>query len=268
MEANLSLDFYYNLDELLPKSTIQSAGIKEKCLVLCENPQPQHLHTMVSSTISFLGRSVLLLIIASVLVAPIGCKSKKKQAEEQARAEAEARAAQVDRLKAELQSLMDTPVADFADLEDREQRLEEIKAMNVDDAGVMTMIRKVEYFLQQERDRLEKAQAEAEQEVEQEQEDQTMKATLGQAFNRIAYASSVDQANSEIDRALRMFSGEDAPVFIIIGVFDGEPDYDEPTTIGRYLNYLKDQKKNPNRIAKIETDASGRITLLELSKGE
>lgn len=218
------------------------------------------------STVSVWGRSLLLLILASVLLAPVGCKSKKKQAEEQARAEAEARAAQIERLKEELQSLMDEPVRNFADLESREDRLEQIKAMNVDDPGVLTLIRKLEYFLAQERERLEEEQAAAEQANQQQETETDLRNSLASSFDRVAYAGSVAQANQEIDRTMRMFASKDVPVFIIIGVFDGQPDYDEPTTIDLYLNYLKDQQKNPNRIAKIETDASGRITLLEVAK--
>ena len=44
----------------------------------------------------------------------------------------------------------------------------------------------------------------------------------------------------------------------------GEPDYDEPTKIGKYLNYLKDQKKNLNKVYNTEKDNNGKIKLLEL----
>jgi hypothetical protein len=43
-------------------------------------------------------------------------------------------------------------------------------------------------------------------------------------------------------------------------------DYDRPTTIRRYLEYLKDQKKNMNAVHNIQYDASGKITELELIK--
>ncbi len=210
-----------------------------------------------------------MLLMAVALFSSVGCKSKKKQAEEQAQAEDEARAAQVERLKSELQAMMDDSVVDFNDLQQRENRLTQIKAMNVDDPGVRTLIRKVEYFLQQERERLERERAEAEREkAEAEAKDQEaeLRSSLNRMFSNIAQAGSVDRANREIDRTMGMFASGEVPVFIVIGVFDGQKDYDEPTTIQRYLNYLKDQQKNPNRISEIKTDSRGRIVELELTK--
>ena len=43
-------------------------------------------------------------------------------------------------------------------------------------------------------------------------------------------------------------------------------DYDRPTTARKYLEYLKDQKKNLNEIGEIEYDEDGKIKLLELIK--
>ena len=215
---------------------------------------------------NFLRTSFILLLSALMLVS-VGCKGrKKKAAEEAARAQAEAKAAQLDRLKSELQSLMDGPVANYAELEDRENRLDEIRAMGVDDPGVQTLIRKVEYFLQQEKDRLDRERAEAEAANNPPPVEPSLKTSLAQSFGRIANAGSVDAANREINQTMSLFASSEAPVFIIIGMFDGQPDYDEPTTINNYLNYLKDQQKNPNRIYKMETNSSGKITLLELIK--
>jgi len=55
-------------------------------------------------------------------------------------------------------------------------------------------------------------------------------------------------------------------VLIVISEENGQKDYDRPTTIRDYLNYLKDQKKNFNKISNIQFDGSGRITELELTK--
>ncbi|HLZ16132.1 MAG TPA: hypothetical protein VKQ08_03795, partial [Cyclobacteriaceae bacterium] len=72
--------------------------------------------------------------------------------------------------------------------------------------------------------------------------------------------------NSSINEALTLFASPQAPVLIVISEEDGKKDYDRPTTITAYLNYLKDQKKNINDIAGLKTDASGKITELELKK--
>ncbi len=63
-----------------------------------------------------------------------------------------------------------------------------------------------------------------------------------------------------------MFSSPDTPVLIVINESNGEKDYDRPTTIREYLNYLKDQKKNINKIQKLEFDDAGKITEVELRK--
>ena len=89
---------------------------------------------------------------------------------------------------------------------------------------------------------------------------------LNEYFRAIAGSTNVTSANSSINEALSMFSSPETPVLIVISEYDGKKDYDRPTTIGKYLNYLKDQKKNINAISDMKTDASGKITELELRK--
>jgi len=55
-------------------------------------------------------------------------------------------------------------------------------------------------------------------------------------------------------------------VLIIIAQSGGITDYDEPTTIQKYLNYLKDQKKKADTIENIVFDDAGKIKELELTK--
>jgi hypothetical protein len=64
-----------------------------------------------------------------------------------------------------------------------------------------------------------------------------------------------------------MFVSEDTPVLIVISESGGTKDYDRPTTIRAYLNYLKDVKKNPNRIGKLHFDNANKIVEVELIKG-
>jgi hypothetical protein len=89
---------------------------------------------------------------------------------------------------------------------------------------------------------------------------------LNQYFESIASAGSVTSANSSITEALTMFSSPQAPVLIVISESNGQKDYDRPTTIQNYLNYLKDQKKSNSTVMNLKTDASGKITELELKK--
>lgn len=85
-------------------------------------------------------------------------------------------------------------------------------------------------------------------------------------FSAIANAPTTTSANRSINEALTMFASPDTPVLIVISESGGMKDYDRPTTIREYLNYLKDQKKNINAISSIQTDGSGKITELELKK--
>lgn len=89
---------------------------------------------------------------------------------------------------------------------------------------------------------------------------------LNQYFNTISNSSTAASANSSINEALSLFASADTPVLIVISESGGQKDYDRPTTIKAYLNYLKDQKKNINSISDLKFDASGKITEVELRK--
>ena len=92
------------------------------------------------------------------------------------------------------------------------------------------------------------------------------KAKLGQYFESIANSGSTTSANSSINEALTLFASPQAPVLIVISESGGQKDYDRPTTIMDYLNYLKDQKKNMNKISDLKFDGAGKITEVELRK--
>jgi hypothetical protein len=85
-------------------------------------------------------------------------------------------------------------------------------------------------------------------------------------FNAVAAASNVNAANQSIQEALAMFSNQETPVLIVIYEENGIKDYDEPTTIKKYLEYLKDTKKNLNYISDIRMDANGKVSELELRR--
>lgn len=85
-------------------------------------------------------------------------------------------------------------------------------------------------------------------------------------FNAIASPeASVASANNSINELKTMFASAKVPVLIIIHEgANGEVDYDEPTTIMNYLNYLKDQKRNLNELYEVKTNAEGKVTELVL----
>jgi len=89
---------------------------------------------------------------------------------------------------------------------------------------------------------------------------------LENAFNQVAAAGNTSIANQSVEETLSMFSNQEAPVLIVIHEENGIKDYDEPTTIRKYLEYLKDTKKNLNYISDIRLDANGKVSELELRR--
>lgn len=90
--------------------------------------------------------------------------------------------------------------------------------------------------------------------------------SLNSYFSGIANASSTSAANRSIQEAVGMFGSSDAPVLIIFYAANGQEDFDEPTTISKYLNYLKDQGKNPHKVKELVLDAQGKVKELVLVK--
>ncbi len=88
---------------------------------------------------------------------------------------------------------------------------------------------------------------------------------LERYFDAIASGNDAS-ANRNIQEAMQMFASPETPVLIIISEENGQKDYDRPTTIQEYLNYLKDTNNNMNRIFEVSYDAAGKITALELMK--
>lgn len=117
-----------------------------------------------------------------------------------------------------------------------------------------------------------KERAEIEQEMEEEEDtreavkEPSTTQKLDTYFAAVANATSTTSANGTISEALRMFSSPDAPVLIVIYRGDGTTDYDEPTTIKRYLEYLKDTKNNAAKVDEMVMDDYGKIKELVLKK--
>lgn len=89
---------------------------------------------------------------------------------------------------------------------------------------------------------------------------------LSTVFEAIANASSPEQANRNIEDALNMFAGPTAPVLVIIYSSGSTVDYDEPTTIEKYLNYLKDTGNADTTVEEIVRSNDGKIKELVLRK--
>lgn len=124
--------------------------------------------------------------------------------------------------------------------------------------------REAEAKAKREAEQLEAEKRAAELKAKSETATETVK--LNNYFSSIANSSNVTVANKSINEALNMFESPSTPVLIVISETGGLKDYDRPTTIEKYLNYLKDQRKNINEISSMQVNASGKITRLELTK--
>jgi len=208
-----------------------------------------------------------LLILLFLVVASVGvfsCKSQKKIAAQEAAA-AEAR--KIAKAKADLEELLSDNSG--LTLVEKENRLKVIKDMNIDDAEVQELIVKVDEKLKREREALmakERAEKLAREREEALRREGSEKKGLDDYFDLIANSSNMATSNRYIGEALGLFASEEVPVLVIISKSGNIVDYDRPTTIRKYLEYLKDQKVVRNKIENVVYDANGKITELELIK--
>jgi len=209
---------------------------------------------------------LMMFILAAIIItsSTTSCKSKKKLAREKAAAEY---AMKVDQAKKDLTAMLNgtTPWS----LDEQDKRLEVIKSYNIDDPAVVDLISQVASKLSIDR-------AEAERLAEEERlrliEEEKLKAAaskyqgIDDQLGAIATAQSVDGANSQINITLQQFATPDIPVLIIISKAGGYNDYDRPTTISKFLNYLKDKQSYQYKVEAVKRDGLGKITELELIK--
>jgi hypothetical protein len=206
-------------------------------------------------------KSVIMMMVISLAGGMGACKSKKKLAKEKEAAEY---AAKLNTAKTTLLAILNDNTA--MSLEEKEAAVKSIKALNLNDPEIDELLRQVDEKLANERAALNKPVPEPGTPGPNLAQQEKAGATINDYFASIASATSVSQANMQIAEALKLFSTPEAPVLIIISKEAGVVDYDRPTTIKNYLNYLKDTKNNTNKVEKISYDNNGKIKELELLK--
>lgn len=207
--------------------------------------------------------TVIMILLAAFITlgGTTSCKSKKRLAREAAEAEYKARVAEATK---DLTAILDDET--MWTLEEKENRVQTIKDWNLQNAEVDDLLFQVEKKLARER-----AQAEQKAEEERKAAEEAAKAKLPKNMletnlGKIAAASGTTQANNLINETLQLFESNNVPVLIIISQAGGFNDYDRPTTIENYLNYVKDQKVSRNRVANLKFNENGKITEVELIK--
>ena len=195
-------------------------------------------------------------LILTVLLVGAGCKSKLKIAEQESLRVGTENARQAKEIL--LSILNDNGQMT---LEEKELKYEQAKKFETDDPEVKDLMAQVEAQLARERDSLPPAN---QKEVIIDETTITLKQRVLGLMNGVADASSISGANQLINENLNLFTSPDALVLIIISKSGEIKDYDEPTTIMKYLNYVKDQKNNPNKVFDLVLDESGKIKEVEL----
>ena len=204
--------------------------------------------------------TVMMVLLAAFITlgGTTSCKSKKRLAKEAAEAEYKSR---VEQAVKDLNAILDDET--LWTLEEKEARVQTIKDWNLQNPEVDDLLFQVEKKLARERAQKEEEERRAAEEHEQAA---AADAVLGRNFNSIANAGSASQANRVINETLDLFESPNVPVLIIIKQNSGFNDYDRPTTIEKYLNYVKDQKKATEKVFEINYNNNGKINELELIK--
>jgi len=156
---------------------------------------------------------------------------------------------QVDAARAELLDMLQNKDEKSAD--ELEAELSKIKALNLGNKDINDLIAKVEQMIAGMRTH----------------KTVPLKNQIENAFQGIADASksgNSSQVMSLTRSTLQLFSSDDAPVLIIISR-EG-PDYDKPTNIKLYLEFLRDQKASRNAVDSYMFDSEGKIKELDLIK--
>ncbi len=209
---------------------------------------------------------IMMFFLATIIImgGASSCKSKKKIAREKAAAEYTTK---VDQSKKDLTAMLNGTTS--WTLDEQDARLNTIKSYNIDDTDVVDLISKVEAKLSM--DRAEEQRKNEEDRLRKEEEERIKAAaskyqSVDNKLNAVALARNVDIANNQIDIALSDFATPDVPVLIIISKAGGFNDYDRPTTISKFLNYLKDKQQYNYKVEMVKRDGLGKITELELIK--
>ncbi len=207
------------------------------------------------NTLNLIKNNLVLLALAMLLVGPTGCKTKKKVVEDP-KENIEQVNAELVKAKTTLTELLSPDCT--KSIAEKEKIVADIKALNFNDAGLNDLIAQVETSIAKEKEAIRLADEKAKEAAKPENK-------LRKYFKEIANASNEVDANAKIEEAIGMFVSDQANVLIIIAEDGAMKDYDKPTKIRKYLNYLKDSKNNINDIEQIHWEGD-KIKTLELRK--
>lgn len=215
---------------------------------------------------SRLKLAAMMLLVISLGMGLGSCTSQKKLAKKKAEQELAEKTAKA---KTDLLAIINDDGK--MTLEEKEFKLAAVKRLNLDNQEIKDLIVQAEEKIARERSVVEQRKEEERLQREKEAKEREMREAgpyrnINLAIDAVANAGDVSTANTKIREALMNFSGEEVPVLILISSEGEMKDYDRPTTIRKYLEFVKDQKKSPNKVLNAVFDPNGKITELELIK--
>jgi len=208
---------------------------------------------------------IALVLVFTVALGGSSCKSKKKIASEKAAIElankiAQSKASLVDLLRDDNPKTYEEKVAELNRIKDLQLRDPEIEQL-IDQ--VDTKLRaEYQVILKKQAEEAERQKTEAIRLKKQAELD-----NINAHFISVANAANTMEANLRIQQALTYFASPEVPVLLIINIYgNNQKDYDKPTTIGHYLNYLKDIKTYNRQIESVKFDVNHKVIEIELIK--
>ncbi len=224
------------------------------------------LQLLINYSVNMKLKTIIILTLTVLSVVSISsCKVSQKKLEKQRLDSL------LTRSKVELNSLLSDTCTKT--LDEKEKTLATIKSYQLRNLEVGELINKTEKkLIGEKKAELEKEEVERQKKHNEELElnkvkkiTKTLSEKLENNFQEIAEAENNSQADKLIRETLEYFITDQANVLIIIGEFNGEKDYEKPTTIIKYLNLIKDTRKSINKIEKIHYQ-NDKIKLLELKR--
>jgi hypothetical protein len=210
-------------------------------------------------------RLFIILLASTIAGGFSGCTSKKKLARQKAASE---RTAAIDKAKTELTAIINDNGK--MSLASKESKVAEIKALNLQDPEVDELILRAEEAITKQKAEMKRLEDEKEKKRKAEESAAVVTEQkydkIDDYLDAVVNTKSLEMSNQRINETLKFFASPEVPVLIIIYQEADIKDYDKPTTIKKYLEYLKDQQKNPNKVNDVKYNDNGKITELELLK--
>ena len=213
----------------------------------------------------YVMRLFIILLASTIAGGFTGCTSKKKLSRQKAASE---RTAAIDKAKTELTAIINDNGK--MSLASKESKVAEIKALNLQDPEVDELILRAEEAITKQKAEMKRLEDEKEKKRKAEESAAVVTEQkydkIDDYLDAVVNTKSLEMSNQRISETLKFFASPEVPVLIIIYQEADIKDYDKPTTIKKYLEYLKDQQKNPNKVNDVKYNDNGKITELELLK--